>query len=92
MLENKIKGPCWLDVRNYETVSNHISLCFIEAECLNSEDIQVVEELIPPPPLVVMSMAVNVDDEKKNGVAQADCFVYNYSLYGEEPVYSCKYI
>lgn len=58
LLERKIKGPCWLEVKNPQAVKAQNSWCKLEARCLQMEDLMISEVVAPPPPMVLM--AVNI--------------------------------
>lgn len=58
LLERKIKGPCWLEVKNPQQASIQHCWCKLETHCLELEDISIYDTTAPPPPMVVM--AVNI--------------------------------
>lgn len=56
LIRRNIHGPCWLDVSCPQSSSQPISWCKVEA-CVNSPcNISTIKD-IPPPPLVVMTVA-----------------------------------
>lgn len=91
LLERKIRGPCWLDVRNPEAVSNPVSWCKFEINCLKTTDINLTqtEKPIPPPPLVTVALNVRtVLDQKKlkNEIVMISCLTHtNYSINKHAP-------
>nr|CAD7573949.1 unnamed protein product [Timema californicum] len=60
LLGRKIKGPCWLDVKEPQLVSNPVSWCRLETTSLKPENVSVsvLSPLPPPPPLVVVTLNV----------------------------------
>ncbi|CAG2056090.1 unnamed protein product, partial [Timema podura] len=62
LLGRKIKGPCWLDVKEPQLVSNPVSWCRLEldATSLKPENVSVsvLSPLPPPPPLVVATLNI----------------------------------
>ncbi|XP_018324520.1 DNA polymerase alpha catalytic subunit [Agrilus planipennis] len=80
LLERKIKGPCWLDVTNPESVSNPMSWCKFEVNCNKVSDISVVKNSnnLPPPPLVVAAINVKTVVNPKylrNEIVMISCLV-----------------
>lgn len=55
LLKKKIKGPCWLDVRNPELNNNPLSWCKFEVNCV-VKNIVKVDEQLERPPLVVSAL------------------------------------
>lgn len=62
LLERKIKGPCWLELRQPENVQAKVSWCKLEAACERVDHISVVrnENNLEPPPVVVATVSINV--------------------------------
>lgn len=95
LLECKIKGPCWLDVIQPEIVTNSISWCKLEVNCLKVSNLSVVKitkQTLPPPPLVVatINMKTVVSNDKKYGVkneiVMLSCLVQtNYLVHKPTP-------
>lgn len=58
LLDRKISGPCWLDISNPVAVSNPITWCKFEVNCMRLLDLKIAstEKPLPPPPLVVMAL------------------------------------
>ncbi|XP_066254764.1 DNA polymerase alpha catalytic subunit [Euwallacea similis] len=56
LIDAKLKGPCWLDIKNSELNSNPLSWCKIEVNCNSMSNLIKVEENLPPPPLVVATV------------------------------------
>ncbi|XP_018577548.1 DNA polymerase alpha catalytic subunit [Anoplophora glabripennis] len=58
LLDRKIKGPCWLDISNPVPVSNPITWCKFEVNCMRLLDLNItsMDKPLPPPPLVVMAI------------------------------------
>ncbi|XP_017283871.1 DNA polymerase alpha catalytic subunit isoform X2 [Kryptolebias marmoratus] len=64
LLSRKIKGPCWLDVKTPQLMSQPVSWCKVEALALRSDLICVIKDL-PPPPLTVMSVSLKTVQNPK---------------------------
>lgn len=59
LIEQHIKGPCWLDLCAPEPVKNSVSWCKIEASVSKPEHVTVYSgKPIPPPPIVVVSLSM----------------------------------
>ncbi|KAF5306657.1 hypothetical protein FQA39_LY08846 [Lamprigera yunnana] len=56
LLEQKIKGPCWLDIISAEPIQNPISYCKFEILCSDLTSVAIVKEVLPPPPLLILTM------------------------------------
>ncbi|KAJ8971883.1 hypothetical protein NQ314_000496 [Rhamnusium bicolor] len=58
LLERKIKGPCWLDISSPVPVSNPISWCKFEVNCMKTVDVKITptDKPLIPPPLVVLAI------------------------------------
>lgn len=58
LIEQKMKGPCWLEVIDPELVSNPVSWCKLEVNCVKSSNLHIVDptKALPPPPLAVLSI------------------------------------
>ncbi|KAL1248604.1 hypothetical protein QQF64_021922, partial [Cirrhinus molitorella] len=64
LLNRKIRGPCWLDVKTPQLSSQPISWSKVEAVAQKIDLISVVKDL-PPPPLVVMSISLKTVQNPK---------------------------
>lgn len=69
LLEQKIKGPCWLEVTFYKKLSHPQNWCSVDVIVNNPKNVQVLSEQkneiksnlspsSPPPPLVLVSIYV----------------------------------
>lgn len=91
LLERKIKGPCWLNVSNFEVASNPYTHTSMELRCSKPSDVAVMESLrpAPPPPLVVMALNIKAGVNPKtnaNEIALISCLVNNrYYLEKQAP-------
>lgn len=58
LLERKIKGPCWLEVKQPEQVQAKVSWCKLEATCEKMEYVTVIRDGadLEPPPIVVATV------------------------------------
>ncbi|XP_026057085.1 DNA polymerase alpha catalytic subunit-like [Carassius auratus] len=64
LLNRKIRGPCWLDVKTPQLSNQPISWSKVEAVAQKVELISVVKDLSPPP-LVVMSISLKTVQNPK---------------------------
>uniref|UniRef100_A0A673NME3 DNA polymerase n=1 Tax=Sinocyclocheilus rhinocerous TaxID=307959 RepID=A0A673NME3_9TELE len=64
LLNRKIRGPCWLDVKTLQLSNQPISWSKVEAVAQKIDLISVVKDL-PPPPLVVMSISLKTVQNPK---------------------------
>ncbi|XP_016064788.1 PREDICTED: DNA polymerase alpha catalytic subunit isoform X2 [Miniopterus natalensis] len=64
LMNRKIKGPCWLEVKNPQLLSQPVSWCKVEAVALKPDLVNVVKD-IGPPPLVVMSFSMKTVQNAK---------------------------
>uniref|UniRef100_A0A8D8V3S0 DNA polymerase n=1 Tax=Cacopsylla melanoneura TaxID=428564 RepID=A0A8D8V3S0_9HEMI len=78
LLEQKIKGPSWLEFPEAEKFPSRISWCKYEVLCNNMDTIRVsqVEGLVPPP-LVVASINVQTvtNAQKQNEIIAIGCLI-----------------
>ncbi|XP_019718665.1 DNA polymerase alpha catalytic subunit [Hippocampus comes] len=64
LLSRKIKGPCWLDVKTPQLLSQAVSWCKVEALVPKSDLVTVVKDLAPPP-VTVMSISLKTVQNPK---------------------------
>ncbi|XP_013168411.1 PREDICTED: DNA polymerase alpha catalytic subunit [Papilio xuthus] len=82
LLERKIKGPCWLEIKEAENVLAKVSWCKMEAACDKIENISVIRngmDLEPPPIVVATINTRSVVDQKTNKtkILMLSCLVHN---------------
>ncbi|XP_058515173.1 DNA polymerase alpha catalytic subunit isoform X2 [Ochotona princeps] len=65
LMNRKIKGPCWLEVKNPQLLNQPVSWCKVEAMTLRPDLVNVVKD-VSPPPLVVMSFSMKIMQNAKN--------------------------
>ncbi|XP_021572093.1 DNA polymerase alpha catalytic subunit [Carlito syrichta] len=65
LMNRKIKGPCWLEVKNPQLLNQPISWCKVEAMALKPDLVTVIKD-VSPPPLVVMSVSMKTMQNAKN--------------------------
>ncbi|XP_051464203.1 DNA polymerase alpha catalytic subunit isoform X2 [Apus apus] len=65
LMSRKIKGPCWLEIKNPQPSNQSVSWCKVEAVAMKPALVNVVKELSPPPPLVVMSLSMKTTQNPK---------------------------
>ncbi|OXB62902.1 hypothetical protein ASZ78_001024 [Callipepla squamata] len=85
LMSRKIKGPCWLEIKNPQPSNQSVSWCKIEAVAMKPGLVNVVKDLPPPPPLVVMSLSMKTIQNPKTHQNEAtvskpnDCiFPYDF--------------
>jgi len=73
LIKRKIKGPCWLEIRNAIVQRKNFSWCKVELEVYNPKDINQFNDTtatsatLKSPPLTVMSLILcTVMNYKKN--------------------------
>uniref|UniRef100_A0A146Z3R4 DNA polymerase n=1 Tax=Fundulus heteroclitus TaxID=8078 RepID=A0A146Z3R4_FUNHE len=64
LLSRKIKGPCWLDIKTPQLMSQPVSWCKVEALAARGELVSVIKDL-PPPPITVMSISLKTVQNPK---------------------------
>ncbi|XP_014391552.1 PREDICTED: DNA polymerase alpha catalytic subunit isoform X1 [Myotis brandtii] len=64
LMNRKIKGPCWLEVKNPQLLNQPISWCKVEAMALKPDLVNVIKD-VGPPPLVVMSFSMKTIQNAK---------------------------
>uniref|UniRef100_A0A8C9ZVL6 DNA polymerase n=1 Tax=Sander lucioperca TaxID=283035 RepID=A0A8C9ZVL6_SANLU len=64
LLSRKIKGPCWLDIKTPQLISQPVSWCKVEALALRTDLVTVVKDLSPPP-ITVMSISLKTIQNPK---------------------------
>lgn len=83
MLECKIKGPCWLKIKNYAPHKMQTTTwCDLGFTCPTTKSISVAPEWknSPPPPMVVMTVNVRTTlnpKNMKNEIVMITCLVNN---------------
>ncbi|PKU39294.1 dna polymerase alpha catalytic subunit [Limosa lapponica baueri] len=65
LMSRKIKGPCWLEIKNPQPSNQPVSWCKVEAVAMKPGLVNVVKDLSPPPPLVVMSLSMKTTQNPK---------------------------
>ncbi|XP_074785797.1 DNA polymerase alpha catalytic subunit isoform X1 [Athene noctua] len=65
LMSRKIKGPCWLEIKNPQPSNQSVSWCKVEAMAMKPGLVNVVKDLSPPPPLVVMSLSMKTTQNPK---------------------------
>ncbi|ROT82337.1 putative DNA polymerase alpha catalytic subunit-like [Penaeus vannamei] len=78
LLDRRIKGPCWLDIKFPQLPSPVVSWCKVEAVAVKPDHVSVVAGLVPPP-VVVMTMGMRTTVNPKthqNEIAMVSCLVH----------------
>ncbi|XP_075981647.1 DNA polymerase alpha catalytic subunit [Anticarsia gemmatalis] len=78
LLERKIKGPCWLEIKHPEQVHAKVSWCKLEVACDKMEHINVIrnDADLEPPPIVVatINMRTTMDPKtRKTKILMLSC-------------------
>lgn len=82
LLERKIKGPCWLEIKNPESVQAKVSWCKLEASCEKMEHVNVVrtDGDLEPPPIVTaaINMRTTMDPKtRKTKIVMLSCLTHS---------------
>lgn len=80
LIEGKIKGPCWLEIKNPQPNKNFYSWCKVDVICPEMNDLVVSTHEAPPPPLTVMALNMRTVVNPKNmqnEIVMISCLVYN---------------
>ncbi|XP_061483331.1 DNA polymerase alpha catalytic subunit isoform X3 [Rhineura floridana] len=64
LMNRKIKGPSWLEIKNPQLSNQTVSWCKVELVALKPNLVTVVKDL-PPPPLVIMSLSMKTVQNTK---------------------------
>uniref|UniRef100_A0ABI7YKD0 DNA polymerase n=1 Tax=Felis catus TaxID=9685 RepID=A0ABI7YKD0_FELCA len=64
LMNRKIKGPCWLEVKNPQLLNPPVSWCKVEAVALKPDLVNVIKD-VGPPPVVVMSLSMKTMQNAK---------------------------
>ncbi|XP_024308160.1 DNA polymerase alpha catalytic subunit isoform X7 [Homo sapiens] len=65
LMNRKIKGPCWLEVKSPQLLNQPVSWCKVEAMALKPDLVNVIKD-VSPPPLVVMAFSMKTMQNAKN--------------------------
>ncbi|XP_069676603.1 DNA polymerase alpha catalytic subunit-like [Periplaneta americana] len=82
LLERKMKGPCWLDLKCVQPVNSPVSWCKVEALVMKPEHVTLCS-IVPapaPPPLVVATLNMRTvlhPTTGQNEVVMLGCLVHN---------------
>ncbi|GAB1302963.1 DNA polymerase alpha catalytic subunit [Apodemus speciosus] len=83
LMNRKIKGPCWLEVKNPQLLNQPISWCKFEAMALKPDLVNAIKD-VSPPPLVVMSFSMktvqNVQNHQHEIIALAALVHHSFPL------------
>ncbi|XP_036083086.1 DNA polymerase alpha catalytic subunit isoform X2 [Rousettus aegyptiacus] len=83
LMNRKIKGPCWLEVKNPQLSNQPVSWCKVEAMALKPDLVNVMMD-VSPPPLVVMSFSMktvqNAKTHQNEIIAVAALVHYRFAL------------
>ncbi|XP_049887428.1 DNA polymerase alpha catalytic subunit [Pectinophora gossypiella] len=82
LLERKIKGPCWLEVKQPVNVSAKVSWSKLEASCEKMEHVSVIrnDSDLEPPPIVsaTINMRTMMDPKtRKTKIIMLSCLAHN---------------
>uniref|UniRef100_A0A8B9F9U7 DNA polymerase n=1 Tax=Amazona collaria TaxID=241587 RepID=A0A8B9F9U7_9PSIT len=65
LMSRKIKGPCWLEIKNPQPSNQSVSWCKVEAVAMKPGLVNVGKDTSAPPPLVVMSLSMKTTQNPK---------------------------
>ncbi|CAG4921539.1 unnamed protein product [Colias eurytheme] len=91
LLERKIKGPCWLEIVEPDNVQAKVSLCKLEANCDDMENISVIrgDEDMEPPPIVVATINMRTATDPKTNrtkILMISCLAHsNFPIHKPPP-------
>ncbi|XP_039745237.1 DNA polymerase alpha catalytic subunit [Pararge aegeria] len=82
LLERKIKGPCWLEVKQVENVQAKVSWCKMEAACDKIEHVNVIrnDSDLEPPPIVIAALNMRTTTDPKTNktkILMLSCLSHN---------------
>ncbi|CRK86812.1 CLUMA_CG000643, isoform A [Clunio marinus] len=84
LLERKIKGPCWLDIKNFKVTEAQSSWTKKQISCpdMNCVSVSIADgqQHNPPPPLVVATINVKCilnSNNNRNEIVQISCLVHD---------------
>ncbi|XP_068733005.1 DNA polymerase alpha catalytic subunit-like [Montipora capricornis] len=66
LLNRKMKGPCWLNIKMPQLPPQPVSWCKVEAVVTKPDHLEVASHQDPPPPMVVMSLSFRTMLNTKN--------------------------
>ncbi|XP_071950860.1 DNA polymerase alpha catalytic subunit-like [Antedon mediterranea] len=88
LMERKIQGPCWLDVKMPQLSPKPITWCKVEAFVTRTDHVTVVKD-ITPPPLVVMTISLrtvlNTKTHQNEVIAIAGLVHHEYHIHKAPP-------
>lgn len=89
LLERKIKGPCWLEIKHYKQIEALSSWTKNQISCADMDCVDVVsaDQQKPPPPLVIVTVNVKCilnSTNNRNEIVQISCLVNN-NFYLDRP-------
>ena len=80
LLDRKIKGPGWLDIKSCVGVSPPVSWCKLEASVQDLSQVSVSPSQPDPPPFVILSLKLGTVVNPKslqNEIALVSCLVHD---------------
>ncbi|KAH9514082.1 DNA polymerase alpha catalytic subunit, partial [Bulinus truncatus] len=87
LLNQKLKGPAWLDLKNPQIQTVSTSWCKLEAVISKPEHVFLSEAYISPPPLVLMSLNMKTllnPKTRQNEIIIVTCLIHK-EFYMERP-------
>ncbi|EAT39994.1 AAEL008247-PA [Aedes aegypti] len=80
LLERKVKGPCWMTMKNFKKSNSPASYCKVEYEVPEINCISVAQDAatIPPPPLVICAINVrSILNKSTNEISMISVLVHD---------------
>ncbi|CAL1543599.1 unnamed protein product [Lymnaea stagnalis] len=93
LLNQKMKGPAWLDLKFPQIPSAATSWCKLEAVISKPEHVVISETNQPPPPLVVMTLNLQTlpnPKTRQNEIVAAACLIH-HDFYMDKPAPSQRF-
>ncbi|KAL4220500.1 DNA polymerase alpha catalytic subunit [Mactra antiquata] len=88
LIDRKMKGPCWLDIKCPQITNPPVSWCKLEVFLQNADSITVCsDKSLNPPPLTVMTLNMRTLPNTKthqNEIVAISCLIHN-SFYMDKP-------
>ncbi|XP_033119807.1 DNA polymerase alpha catalytic subunit-like [Anneissia japonica] len=88
LMERKIHGPCWLDIKMPQLSPKPVSWCKVEAFVTRPDHVTVIKDLTPPP-LVVMTISLrtvlNTKTHQNEVIAIAGLVHHEYHIHKSAP-------
>ncbi|KAL1512623.1 hypothetical protein ABEB36_002186 [Hypothenemus hampei] len=88
LIDAKLKGPCWLDIKQPLVNNNPISWCKYEIHCTSLIKLVKVDENLDPPPLTIISINFRFATNKvknQNEILMVSCVTQTKYFFNKPP-------